>query len=139
MASVWRGRITFGLVSIPVKLEKAARRERISFRHVRRAQALQTENKVIAFPSGSSSQAPAGIKGRAAEPLHELPEDDALDETVEPVHLQPVSGAAGAPVSRSEILKGYEVSKDQFVVFEPEEIKALRPQTSSALELTEFV
>src|SRR3954453_13353358 len=38
-ASVWRGRITFGLVSIPVRLVKAARRERTRFRRVQRVQA----------------------------------------------------------------------------------------------------
>ena len=38
-ASAWRGRITFGLVSIPVRLVKAARRERTRFRRVQRLQA----------------------------------------------------------------------------------------------------
>lgn len=35
-ASVWRGRLAFGMVSIPVRLYKAARRERIRFHHVYR-------------------------------------------------------------------------------------------------------
>jgi DNA end-binding protein Ku len=43
------------------------------------------------------------------------------------------------PVPRAEILKGYEVAKDQFVVLAPEEIAAVRPRTSTELEITEFV
>src|SRR5262249_4625399 len=44
-----------------------------------------------------------------------------------------------APVPRTEILKGYELAKDEFVVLEPEEVAALRPRTSAELEITEFV
>jgi DNA end-binding protein Ku len=36
-------------------------------------------------------------------------------------------------------VKGYEVAKDEFVVVTPEEVAALRPRTSSELEITEFV
>jgi hypothetical protein len=35
--TVWKGRITFGMVSVPVRLYKAARRERIKFHHVYRS------------------------------------------------------------------------------------------------------
>jgi DNA end-binding protein Ku len=36
-------------------------------------------------------------------------------------------------------MKGYEVARDQFVVLAPEEVAALRPRTSTELEITEFV
>src|SRR5215467_9925399 len=45
-ASIWRGRITFGLVSIPVRLVKAARRERTRFRRVQR---VRSEEPPIDF------------------------------------------------------------------------------------------
>ena len=32
--SVWKGHLTFGLVSIPVKLYRAARPEKLSFRQI---------------------------------------------------------------------------------------------------------
>jgi non-homologous end joining protein Ku len=35
--SVWKGHLTFGLVSIPVKLYRAARAEKVSFRQVHEA------------------------------------------------------------------------------------------------------
>ena len=34
--SVWKGHLTFGLVTIPVKLCRAARAEKVSFRQVAR-------------------------------------------------------------------------------------------------------
>ena len=43
------------------------------------------------------------------------------------------------PVDRSEMVKGYEFSKDQYVVFEPEELKELEEKGTGAVEITEFV
>ena len=142
-ASVWRGRITFGLVSIPVRLVKAARRERTRFRRVQRVRAGEaldddqdmTESaqpsRVLEFPSGGKNLPPP------------LPADSerhaAGEESVVRVRNEPVSGLSDAPVRPAEILKGYEVSKDQFVVLAPEEVAALRPRTSTELEITEFV
>ena len=43
------------------------------------------------------------------------------------------------PVERSEMIKGFEFSKDQYVTFEPEELKELEEKGSGAVEITEFV
>src|SRR5215471_16141153 len=40
-AIVWKGHRTFGLVSIPVKLFRAARRERVRLHYVHRSSALE--------------------------------------------------------------------------------------------------
>lgn len=42
-------------------------------------------------------------------------------------------------VERSEIAKGYEFAKGQFVLFEDQELKALNPEPTNAIEITEFV
>ena len=42
-------------------------------------------------------------------------------------------------VERNEIAKGYEFAKGQFVLFEDEELKALNPPATNAIEITEFV
>jgi len=42
-------------------------------------------------------------------------------------------------LERDDIVKGYEFAKDQYVVFEPEEIKALEEVGSRAVEISEFV
>src|SRR5688572_12362443 len=43
------------------------------------------------------------------------------------------------PVPREDIVKGYEFSKDQYVMFEPEELKALEEAGTHAADITEFV
>ena len=42
-------------------------------------------------------------------------------------------------MDRSEIVKGYEFRKDEYVVVEPEEIKKIEPQTAKTMEILEFV
>src|SRR5260221_5482461 len=43
------------------------------------------------------------------------------------------------PVAREDIVKGYEFSKDQYVVFTPEELKAMEEAGTHMAEITEFV
>src|SRR5437763_15670415 len=43
------------------------------------------------------------------------------------------------PVAREDMVKGYEFSKDQYVVFSPEELKAMEEAGSHKAEITEFV
>src|ERR1700733_2910297 len=45
----------------------------------------------------------------------------------------------GKLVERSEIVKGYEFAKDQYVMFSPAEIKALEESTSTAIDISQFV
>jgi DNA end-binding protein Ku len=52
---------------------------------------------------------------------------------------QYVCAKEGTVVDRSEIVKGYEFAKDQYVIFTPDEIKALEEAGSHAVEVTEFV
>src|SRR5262245_35223336 len=42
-------------------------------------------------------------------------------------------------VPRDQMVKGYEFSKDQYVVFTEEELKALSQEASRAIEIAEFV
>jgi len=45
----------------------------------------------------------------------------------------------GKPVERKDIVKGYEFAKGQYVMFTPEELKALEEAGSHAVNVTEFV
>jgi len=47
--------------------------------------------------------------------------------------------ADGKVVERSDIVKGYEFRKDEYVVIEPEEIKKIEPKTAKTMEILEFV
>lgn len=135
-STVWRGRIVFGMVSIPVRLHKAARRERIRFHHVYRP---ADEN--VAVEAAEEETPPkfggGGVGTAPAREIHEIPR--AADPQPEPeqvvrVHHTPNNETAGAP-----ILKGYEIEKDQYVVLKPSEVAALRPRTSTEMGISEFV
>jgi DNA end-binding protein Ku len=43
------------------------------------------------------------------------------------------------PVARDEMVKGYEFSKDQYVQFEPQELKAMEEAGTHTADITEFV
>jgi DNA end-binding protein Ku len=61
------------------------------------------------------------------------------DEDHARVKQQLVCSKDGATVERDHIVKGYEFEKGQYVVFTPEELKALEEQSNQIMEITEFV
>jgi DNA end-binding protein Ku len=129
-STTWRGRIAFGMVSIPVRLYKAARRERIRFHHVYRPEVVDEEE-----PSpGPRLVAPA-------DPTPVEPDEEAPVARVRHVPMmapeEPEEPAA--PIAKERILQGFELEKDRYVVFDRAEIAALKPKTSTELAIEEFV
>ena len=91
------GTISFGLVSIPIKLYAAAD-----------ASAAISFNMLHGTDSSRLKQ-------------------------------QYVCAKDGEIVSRDQMVKGYEFSKDRYVTFTPEELKALEEQSTQSIEVVEFV
>lgn len=119
-STVWRGYITFGLISIPVRLFRAARAERVSLRRVYRTE-----------PAAQ----PAAVRpGRSSEEEATQPEPE-----LAPVKQASVRKETSEVLPEETVVKGYEYEKSRFVAIEPEELKNLAPQTSTAMEIEEFV
>jgi len=95
-SSVWSGHLTFGLISMPVRLFSGARSSGISFNMLHRPDKSRLKQQYVCL-------------------------------------------ADGQVVDRSEIVKGYEFRKDEYIVIEPEEIKKIEPQTAKTMEILEFV
>jgi len=95
-ATVWKGYLSFGLVTIPIQLHSAARAESVHF-HMLHAKDLS----------------------RVKEVWYCAEEDK--------------------PIDRSEIVKGYEAAKNQYVVVTNEELKKIAPATASTMEIVQFV
>jgi DNA end-binding protein Ku len=139
--TVWKGHLTFGLVSIPVRLFKAARPAKISFHQLRKGP--------VAKPAQEPEPArvPQPIRGAvpifSAPPVREpAPAPD--PETYTRVRQQlvapePDGTERESPVPRSEIVKGYEYEKDRYVVVSEEELKELTPKTATEMQILEFV
>jgi DNA end-binding protein Ku len=52
---------------------------------------------------------------------------------------QYVCAKEGVVVERADIVKGYEFAKDQYVIFTPEELKALEEARSQSIEIVAFI
>jgi DNA end-binding protein Ku len=59
--------------------------------------------------------------------------------TMTPVGNKQVNKATGEAMQREEIVKGFEVEKDQFVVLTPDEIKAALPRSTQTIDIESFV
>jgi len=95
-ATVWKGFISFGLVSFPVRLFAAARAETVHF--------------------------------------HMLHKKD-LSRVKEVWYC----AEENKPIERSDIVKGYETGKNQYVVVDDEELKKIAPTTATTMDILQFV
>jgi DNA end-binding protein Ku len=94
--SIWTGAISFGLVTVPVKLYSAVNRKTVRFHQL----------------SGKSG-------GRIAQ------------KRVDP--------QSGDEVPYEDIVKGYELAPDRYVVIEPAELDTLQPKKTKTIEIEDFV
>ena len=94
--TLWKGTLSFGLVTIPVGLYTATEDKSPHFNQLRK-----------------SDHSRIGYKRVAKADDEEVAYDD--------------------------IVKGYEYEKDRYVVFEPEELDALKPKSSRVIDIEEFV
>src|SRR3954468_9524156 len=112
------------MVAVPVRMYKAARRERVKFHHV---YAPEPEQPVEEHPE------PAPLSTRSSKVVHEFPRPSSPHEETEPedppvmarVHQRQVGEDSSTSLPPSAIMKGYEVEKGNYVVVKKEEIAAL--------------
>jgi DNA end-binding protein Ku len=95
-ATLWSGAVSFGLVSVPVRMTTA------------------TTNRDISF---NQLEATTGSR----------------------VRMRRVSEATNEELATDQIVKGYEIAKGRYVIVEPAELEAIRPASTSTIEITEFV
>jgi DNA end-binding protein Ku len=94
--SMWTGAISFGLVTVPVKLYSAVQRKSVRFHQL----------------SGKT-----GVR----------------------IQQKRVDPTTGDEVSYEDIVKGYEIAPDQYVLIEPAELEALDPKKTKTIEISDFV
>src|SRR5438067_343328 len=109
-ASVWKGRLAFGMVAIPVRLFKAARRERIRFHRVYRPAAPPEppepdEEEIEPPPSRPPSRSSIHEMPRTAPPLPSPAPPTPASEPVARVRHLAVGEVTQQPVEAPQILK----------------------------------
>ena len=133
-STVWKGHLTFGLVSMPVRLVRAARAERVKLRQLYRPP--EHPGPQLHVPPAAQVTKPAPLErltAQTAQPNEPAPQE----RRVEPVRR--VFQAADEPIDSTDLVKGYEYDKGQYVVLEENELRALAPQTSTEIQVIEFV
>jgi DNA end-binding protein Ku len=94
--SIWTGAISFGLVTVPVKLYSAVNRKTVRFHQL----------------SGKT-----GVR----------------------IAQKRVDPQSGDEVAYEDIVKGYELAPDRYVVIEPGELETLQPKKTKTIEIEDFV
>jgi DNA end-binding protein Ku len=94
--SIWTGAISFGLVTVPVKLYSAVSRKTVRFHQL---------------------NGPTGVR----------------------IQQKRVDPSTGDEVSYEDIVKGFEIGPDRYVIIEPGELEALDPKKTKTIEIEDFV
>ena len=152
--TVWRGYITFGLISIPVRLFRAARPERVNLKQLYRVRMPESQVEEESEPEETTpistparrSTGPELLRGGGAPPAayraERLPEPEkqiSAPEILAPVRRIAVDETDESVVPKRALTKGYEYEKDRFVALDPEELKSIVPKTATEMEILEFV
>src|ERR1700694_7123 len=94
--AMWTGAISFGLVTVPVKLYSALDRKAVRFHQLSGTTGTRIAQKRVDTQSGE-----------------EVPYED--------------------------IVKGYEIAKDRYVVIQPGDLDAIQPKKTKTIEIEDFV
>jgi DNA end-binding protein Ku len=94
--SIWTGAISFGLVTVPVKLYSAVARKTVRFHQL---------------------NGPTGVR----------------------IQQKRVDPTTGEEVPYEDIVKGFEIGPDRYVIIEPGELEALDPKKTKTIEIEDFV
>ncbi len=94
--AMWTGTISFGMVTVPVRLYSAVDRKTVRFHQL-------------------SSKSGARVVQRRVDP------------------------SSNEEIPYEEIVKGYELAPDRYVVIEPAELDALEPKKTKTIEIEDFV
>ena len=137
-ATVWKGHLTFGLVSIPVKLHRAARAEKVSFRQLHSSGSARVRQVYIREDAEEDTPEPAEMK--PSQPVAKLAPQPVPIRGRAPVPIPEPPPPPSLPiVERSELVKGYEYAKGQFVTISKEDLEKITPETAREMQILEFV
>ena len=96
MRPIWKGAISFGMVTIPVKLYSATEQRDVRFRLLHRDDGAPIEEKRFCTKDGKE-------------------------------------------VAWGDLVRGYEVAKGEYVILDPEELEAAKPESSTTIDIGDFV
>jgi DNA end-binding protein Ku len=128
--AVWSGTVSFGLVSIPVRLYPATRRQDIRFHEIDRSSGQRIRHQKVV------DEVPRQ-EGRTIE-VPSLPSPASGGGRFAPETFVPTAQPRQA-VTAADVVKGFEVAKDRYVTVDREELEQLAPERSRTIDVEQFV
>ena len=137
MRAVWTGSISFGLVSIPVRLYPATSPKDVRFHEVDRRTGRRVRRRQVV----REEEPPPYEDASRPHDVEEPSEAHAEVETPQrpPPEALRTEDRAEREVTREDVVKGYEIEPGRVVQLEREEIEALRPEPSRTIDIEHFV
>jgi len=135
--AVWSGTISFGLVTVPVRLYPATRRRDIRFHEIDRSSGQRIRHQKVVEVAAPILPAPRGGGNyRTPSPVQGHEEMAERGREVRAVESFP---AMPQPVAAGDVVKGFEVAKDRYVTVAREELEQLAPERSRTIDVEQFV
>jgi DNA end-binding protein Ku len=135
--ATWSGFLRLSLVSCPIYLSPATTRTKSIRMHQVWRPAAATE------PGAGEWDRDRDPRGaHASRPQLVPPEATARTDqggTATRIALRPHDPSTGEEIEKSQVVKGYEYDRGQFVTFSAEELKALDVESSKVIDLERFV
>lgn len=128
--AVWTGTLSFGLVTLPVRLYPATQPKDVRF-HL-----YDREGRRIRYQR---------VVEAGAEPVsdrNELPPSDAAADEVTTPAREERSGTTSSvekPVAWDEVVRGVETDEGELVTLPREELERIRPERSRSIDIQDFV
>jgi DNA end-binding protein Ku len=133
-ASVWKGHLAFGLVTIPVKLQRAARAEKVRFHQLHKQARAAGES-----PGPEPPSPPKRGRTEAAEAPQAAEPAPVLTRIRQAAYVPDAEEGRTQPVPRSELVRGFEYDPGQYVEVSNEDLRAIAPETRRDMQIVEFV
>jgi len=140
--AVWSGTISFGLVSVPVRLYPATRRKDVRFHEIDRSSGQRIRHQKVIEVSAPTPTLPERLKrslGTKAPLAWADGHGGRGRETLPPTTRSDSLAAAPRPVAADDVVKGFEVAKDRYVTVDREELEELAPERTRTIDVEQFV
>ena len=145
--AVWSGTISFGLVSVPVRLYPATRRKDVRFHEIDRLTGHRirhqkvVEAAPIAVPPRERGKEISAIRDEEFRPPLTQMGRELLPRGNEEVPTTPTLPREGGGrfVAAGDVVKGFEVARDRYVTVDREELEELAPERTRTIDVEQFV
>jgi len=134
--AVWTGSLSFGLVTIPVRLYPATEPKDVRF-HLMDAHGRRVRYR--RFVSEEEPQAPMWETSEVPETEPPLSEGAGGRESGGPESTGHDAGSDEEEIPFEDLMRGYETQDGRVVMLSRDEVESVRPQRSRTIEIEDFV